>query len=155
MHWIRSFLILLGRFFLSLVFLASGMNKIFHWDDQEAFLFRILSEWQSYTSSSLVLQDFFSMAIPFTPVFLIVAVSLEFVGALLILTGIYEKLGAFFLLAFLGVTTFFVHQFWFVDGLERELQLGHFLKNLAIMGGLIVVMIQGAKTERVGPSRKF
>src|SRR3989344_2055966 len=43
--------------------------------------------------------------------------------------------------------TIVMHPFWFFDTAARELQTIMFLKNLAILGGLILVCLNGAKAK--------
>ncbi|HEX2582775.1 MAG TPA: DoxX family protein [Chlamydiales bacterium] len=140
----RSSAIVLARFLLSAVFLASGVNKLFHWRETETQLMGVLSDWQSYLSFSETAQSFFTSVILFTPVLLIIATALELFGGLLVLLGIKEKTGAALLLIMLVPATLLYHQFWFVESAAKELQQVMFLKNLAIMGGLIMVLLQSA-----------
>ncbi len=140
---------ILGRFFISLVFLAGGVNKILHWPDSERALMNTLCEWQSNTGFSDNLNDCLASMIPWTPVLLLTATLFELLGGLSILLGYKEKWGAALLALFLIPTTIIMHQFWFVEGGVRELQMAHFLKNLAILGGLILFIQQGA-----GPSSR-
>jgi putative oxidoreductase len=144
MKAIRAAFIVIARFLLSAVFLAAGINKIVHWQETEQTLMNVLSNWQSHMSGQEMIQTFFATAIAFTPTLLFLATLMELVGALLLLLGIKEKVGAALLLALLIPTTILFHQFWFVDGLEKELQQAMFLKNLAILGGLILVLLHGA-----------
>jgi len=136
-----------ARFLLSAVFLASGANKLFHWRETETQLMGVLSDWQSYLSFSEAAQNFFTSVILFTPVLLIVATALELIGGLLLLLGVRERLGAALLLLMLLPATILYHQFWFVESSARELQQIMFLKNLAIMSGLILVLLHGAETS--------
>jgi putative oxidoreductase len=141
MGLLLSSVTVLARFLLSAIFLASGVNKLFHWRETETGLMGVLSHWQSHLSFSEAAQNFFSSVIQFTPVLLIVATGLELIGALLLLLGVKEKIGAILLLFFLVPVTIFYHQFWFLEATERELQQVMFLKNLAIVGGLLMVIL--------------
>jgi uncharacterized membrane protein YphA (DoxX/SURF4 family) len=40
-----------------------------------------------------------------------------------------------------------MHQFWFVEGGLRDVQQIMFLKNLAILGGLLMVLVFGAQAQ--------
>jgi len=135
-----------ARFLLSVIFLAGGINKIFHWHESEKILMNVFSDWQAYTDFSSSMQEFFASLVPWTPFFLIGATLLELIGGLLLLLGVREKWGAALLILFLIPTTILFHQFWFVEGAARELQQIMFLKNLAIIGGLIQVVLHGAQT---------
>ncbi len=82
-------------------------------------------------------------------------------GGLMILSGYRSSLGAFLLLLYWVPVTFIVHDFWNVpfecqmtvscpqlqmNGSEvfRRLQGVMFMKNLAIVGGLLMVMVNGS-----------
>ena len=120
------------------------MSKLLHWHEQEKNFLNTLADWQTYVIFSEPLQDFFAFIIPWAPFLLIVSTLFEFLGGLLILLGIREKLGAFLLILVLIPATILMHQFWFIEGPQRELQVVHFLKNLAILGGLLIVWVNGA-----------
>jgi uncharacterized membrane protein YphA (DoxX/SURF4 family) len=155
MRIIRICLALIARFFISLVFLAGAISKILHWRESETSLLSILCEWQSNIGFSDELHECFGVIIPLTPILLLAATVFEFLGGLLVLLGIKERLGAGLLIVFLIPATIIMHQFWFVDGTARELQLTHFLKNLAILGGLMVIFLQGTEQEEKHTFPKF
>jgi uncharacterized membrane protein YphA (DoxX/SURF4 family) len=142
---IRAASTVLARFLLSAMFLAAGINKIFHWHETEKMLMNVLCDWQSNTGFSSTAQECFGSLTPWAPLLLMTAVLFEMVGGVLLLLGIREKLGASLLLLFLIPVTILMHQFWFVEGMMREMQQIMFLKNLAIMGGLILVILHGAQ----------
>ena len=146
MKAIRTASVVIARFFLSAIFLAAGVKKITHWSETEQMLMNVLASWQSYLSAYEWIQIFFSTLLSFAPTLLCVATLMELGGALLLLLGVKEKLGAALLLLFLIPTTVLFHQFWFVEPSGRELQQVMFLKNLAILGGLIFVLLHGAQT---------
>jgi len=67
------------------------------------------------------------------------------VGGVSILLGYHAKAGAWLLIVFLLVVTPVMHNFWMVsDPGLRALQQGMFMKNLAMMGGAILVAYCGA-----------
>lgn len=150
MNTVRAATIVLARFLLTAVFLAAGMHKIFYWYESEKLMMDVLSNWQSHLSFSEAAQQVFSSLILFTPLLLFIVGVLEIVGGLLLLLGVREKLGAAMLIVMLIPTTILFHQFWFVDGSQRDLQQMMFLKNLAILGGLLLVILFGAQ----GPQKK-
>ena len=153
MKVIHSCAVVLVRFILSSVFLASAMTKMFHWQETEHQLLAILSDWQNYMSFYDPVSNLFGSLTPWTSVLVLFGTVLELGGGLLVLLGIREKLGAGLLLFFLIPTTVLFHQFWFLDGGARELQTIMFLKNLAIMGGLIMVLLYGAQADSEEDSR--
>ena len=155
MNVIRLFTTVLARFFISLVFLAGAVNKILHWHETERALLNTLCEWQVHLGFSDGLQDCLAMLIPWTPMLLLIATLFELLGGLAVLLGVKEKLGATLLLLFLIPTTILMHQFWFVEGAMRELQLAHFLKNLAILGGLLLILLKGTESPKSSFGPKF
>ncbi len=151
MKMIRVCTTVIARFFISLVFLAGAVNKIFHWHETERSLLNILCEWQSNIGFSDNLQECLATMIPMTPMLLLTATLFELVGGLSVLLGIKERLGATLLVLFMIPATIFMHQFWFIEGPMREQQLAHFLKNIAITGGLLMIILQGSEK----PSNPF
>lgn len=65
-------------------------------------------------------------------------------GASLVLIGYYANLGAILLLAYWIPITFIVFSFW-NDPVEiRRIQSIMFMKNIAIAGGLLLLIVNGA-----------
>lgn len=146
MKVLRLCSVAIARFLLSAMFLVSAMMSLIHWQESEHMLLSVLSDWQNYMGFSEEFSAFFGALTPWTSLLLLAGALFELGGGLLVLLGIKEKLGAgLLLLAFVPATILF-HQFWFIDGGARELQTALFLKNLAIMGGLILVMLHGAQS---------
>lgn len=114
----------LGRLLLSAIFLMSSLNKLLHW---------------SQTTSQMEREGI--IAVPF---FLAMAVVLELGGGISVLLGLKARLGALALLAFLVPVTLVMHDFWQYESPQRMEQMIHFSKNLAIMGGLCVLLAHGA-----------
>ncbi|MDP1608790.1 MAG: DoxX family membrane protein [Chlamydiales bacterium] len=156
MKVLRVCSVVFARFSLSAAFLVSAMTHLFHWQETESILLAVLSEWQNYVSFSENFSYLFGSLTPWTSVILLVGTLLELLGSLLLLLGIREKLGAGLLFFLTALVTVIFHQFWFLDGGAREVQTSLFLKNLAIMGGLMMVILYGAKSssreESGGPS---
>jgi uncharacterized membrane protein YphA (DoxX/SURF4 family) len=150
MNIIRSGSMGLARFFISLAFLAGGVNKIIHWHEAERALMNTFFDWQAYVGYSDLCQNALTFMIPYTQVILLVMTAFELLGGLSVLLGVKEKLGATLLILFLIPATIFMHQFWFVEGSVRELQLAHFLKNLAILGGLILILLKEPEEVQFG-----
>lgn len=155
MKIVRIIFVVIARFAMSLVFLAGAVSKIFHWHDSETMLHQILCEWQSNVGFSENAHECFGFVIPLTPILLLLSTIMELAGGFMLLLGVKEKLGATLLALFLIPTTIIMHQFWFVEGVMREQQLTHFLKNLAILGGLIVIVLQGIEAKTAKPFPKF
>lgn len=148
MTMIRQSVLVLARFLISLVFLAGAVSKVLHWHDTEKLLLKTLSEWQGYVGFSDLLHEIFSFIIPLTPLVLLIGTIFELIGGLSVLLGVKEKFGALLLIVFLLPTTLIMHQFWFAEGSQRELQMVHFLKNIAILGALILIALHGTTQKK-------
>jgi len=148
----RVISVFLARLFLSLIFLIEGFQKLFNWYDTEKSLMDALADWQNYASFSEPLQNFLTVLVPWASLLLVAGVVFELLGSFFLLIAYREKVGVTLLILFLIPTTFLFHSFWFFDGPVRELQMTMFLKNLAILGGLIFVAIHGAHAKDDGSS---
>lgn len=72
-----------------------------------------------------------------------IAVLMEFVVAILLIVGFYTRpLAALFALFVLG-TALIGHPFWNMVDPERSANMTQFLKNMAIMGGLLLLAVSG------------
>lgn len=114
----------LGRLLLSLIFLMSGANKIYNWSQTV----------DQMEGEGMVAVGFF----------LVMAIILELGGSLSVLFGMKARLGAAALIVFLVPVTLIFHDFWQYKDEVRMEQMIHLMKNLAIMGGLLVVLTHGA-----------
>jgi len=61
-------------------------------------------------------------------------------GALAVLAGVYPAVGAVAILAFLAPITVIMHDFWTMEGQDRQNEQIHFLKNVGLMGGALVFL---------------
>ena len=72
------------------------------------------------------------------------AIGVLILGAVLILFGYRSKLGATLLLFYWVPVTFIAEAFWQETGVEfREASIS-FMKNIAIIGGLLMIYVNGA-----------
>jgi putative oxidoreductase len=125
---------LAGRILLGAIFLLSAFGKIANWSGTEAFMA--------------------SKGMPAVAFFLTMAILLELAGALTLFTGFGVRVGAVALFVFLVPATLIFHNFWAYGGAEQQNQMAHFLKNLAIMGGLIQVLAFGPGPVSLGAWRR-
>lgn len=116
--------LLIGRVLLATIFVISGLGKLMQWDQTVAYM----------TAQGL----------PWAAGLLVIAAAAEILGGLSIATGTFARLGALGLVVYLVITTVVFHDFWNLAGAERQAQLIHFLKNLAILGGLLALVAHGA-----------
>lgn len=148
MQAVRTATIVLARIFLSLIFILSGAGKLFHWHETETLVMNTLCDWQAHVGFSQTAQECVASLILWTPLLTGAAIVFEFIGGLLLLFGFREKWGTTLLVLVLIPATILFHSFWFLEGSERGLQQIMFLKNLAILGGLLMVLVHGGKTSR-------
>lgn len=70
---------------------------------------------------------------------------LALAGALSIILGYRAKIGAWLIVAFLVPVTITMHNFWAVsDPMMYQMQLGMFMKNMAMLGGALLIAHFGA-----------
>lgn len=110
---------LAGRLLLALIFILSGYGKLTGWEGTLGFMA--------------------SKGIPLTSIALGIAILIELGGGLLIALGVYARWAAFIIFLFLIPVTLTFHPFWADPG-----QYNSFMKNLAIMGGMLYVMTYGS-----------
>lgn len=115
---------LAGRVLLSVVFLTSGIMHLLHWRQTTDFMEQ--------------------KGLPLPNLLLIVAVVFLLLGGLSVLIGLRARLGAILLILFLLPTTFVMHDYWAVSAEQAADQMAHFLKNLGLIGGLLMVVAFGA-----------
>lgn len=142
----KKLVVLLGRICLSLIFVSSAVGKLFTWDQTSQYMTLSLSKWTSVHLPQLVEQGV-SFLSTHAGLFLIISTLLEGIGGLFVLLGFNVRLGAVMLILFLIPITVLMHPFWMESGLDKMLQMTMFMKNLSILGG---VMILAAKSEESG-----
>ena len=118
-----TFLLFIGRVFMSSIFILAGTVKIIDF----------------HQTASLVT----SMSVPMGQLALVIAIILELGGGLLLFFGWYTRFGALLLLIFVLLATYFFHSFWEYEGAAQVGNVYHFMKNLFIFGGLFYVLAHG------------
>ena len=109
---------LLSRIFISLLFLINGYFKILNYEGT--------LEWmEGYNVSGILL----------TP-----AIILEIAAPILLIFGYKTKIAAFLLAAFCISTAFIFH-----TDFTSQFQITSFLKNIALAGGFLFIVVNGAK----------
>ena len=109
-----------GRVLLASLFVISGIFKIIGFSGTVGYMG--------------------SLGIPVPTVAVIVTILVEVGAGLLLLTGSRFARPAALLIAIFTVgATLAAHRFWAVDAAAMQGQLTHFLKNVSIIGGLLIV----------------
>jgi putative oxidoreductase len=124
---------LIGRILLSSVFIIAGFGKIGGFAMEEGFVA--------------------SKHLPLPAVALGIATIIELVGGLAILAGFYTRFTAWIVFLYMIPTTFIFHNFWALQGADRLNTTLHFEKNIAIMGGLLILAAFGAGSLSIDAAR--
>lgn len=83
--------------------------------------------------------------VPFATILVPFSGLLAIAGGLSVLLGWHARVGAWLLVAFLVPVTLAMHAFWAVpDPMMRMMQQGMFMKNLAMLGGALLIAYFGA-----------
>ncbi|PEN14107.1 DoxX family protein [Longibacter salinarum] len=109
----------IGRILLGLIFVASGFNKVMQFEGT-----------QQYMEAN---------GLPATAILLVGAIIFELGGGLMVILGFKARTGSLALVLFLIPTTLVFH-----TNFAEQTQVIQFMKNLAIMGGLLYVAAHGA-----------
>jgi len=73
-----------------------------------------------------------------------IVAAIDLIGGLLLVFGLQTRAVAVVLSIFVLLTLYFAHSFWTMDGPARAANQAHFYKNLAVVGGLLLVLNFGA-----------
>jgi uncharacterized membrane protein YphA (DoxX/SURF4 family) len=115
----------LSRTMLAAIFIGSGVDKLKNPKQTTEYM-------KAY-------------GLPLQKVALPIASAIEILGGLSLLTGYKSRYAASILLGFLAPTTFIFHRFWSEPEDQKKTQQINFMKNHAIMGGLIQIATHGAE----------
>ncbi len=111
--------LILGRVLLSAIFILSGLGKI--------------------PNFSGVAQMMAGKGIPLATVALVITLLIEIGGGLMVLTGFKARWAALVIALWLVPVTLVFHHFWGIPEAAKQEQMINFLKNVAIMGGLLIL----------------
>ncbi|NES82807.1 MAG: DoxX family protein [Moorea sp. SIO2B7] len=115
----QKYIPLLARIFLSAIFIKSGIDKIFNIEGTTKYME--------------------ANGIPFAGLILIPTIIVLVGGGLSVLLGYKARWGALLLIGFLIPATLIFH-----TDLSQRIQEIQFMKNLGLMGGLMMVVAFGA-----------
>jgi putative oxidoreductase len=116
-------LLLVGRILLAAIFLIAGSRKV-----------------MTYAAT---VGYFTKLGFPMPEVMAVIAPIIEIGGALLLIAGWKSRYAAWLLALFVVIATFMAHRFWEFDAAQYANQMNHFMKNFAIIGGLLFVAACG------------
>ena len=120
----RDFILLLARILLMILFVLSGWSKLTGFEGTVGYMT--------------------SLGAPVPMLAAAIAVIMELLVGILLILGFYTRpLALLFALFVLG-TALIGHPFWNMVEPERSANMTQFLKNLGIIGGLLLLTLSGA-----------
>lgn len=115
---------LTGRVLISLVFLMSGLGKVFQFDGQVAYAA--------------------SQGVPFASLAIMISIIAELAAVTMIIIGYKARLGALILFVWMIPVSIMLHAFWNIeDAMAQQMHMIMFMKNLAMMGAMLLIMAFG------------
>lgn len=121
----KDMLDLVGRVLISIIFLYEAYDCMFYFKETQATMTEYGLTWK---------QD----------LVLIGATICLVLGGILLLIGYRSGLGAVLILLYWIPVTFIMHSFWNDPIEEQRIEAILFMKNLAIIGGLLMVYVNGS-----------
>ena len=115
--------LLAGRVLLAALFVVSGVGKIGSFAGTAGYMA--------------------SAGLPFVDALLVLTIAVELGGGLLLVLGWKARWAALVLFLFLIPATLIFHAFWSAPAPQAAMQQIQFLKNLAIMGGMLLLGASG------------
>ncbi len=116
---------LLGRIFLSAIFIFEAIDSTIYFGKTQ----RIMTQYGLTWNQDMLLYG---------------AIFLLYLGGILVLLGYRSTFGAMLLLLYWVPVTFLVHDFWNSPKEELRLESILFMKNMAIIGGLLMIVGKGS-----------
>ncbi len=125
---------LAGRILLALLFVLAGFGKITGFDGTVGYI----------ASKGLPLPQWLAVA----------AIVIELGGGIPLIVGWKARWAAAALFVFTALAALIFHAFWASPPEQAQNQMIHFMKNLAIMGGLLYIVVYGSGPLSVGGDRE-
>jgi putative oxidoreductase len=130
----QNALSLAGRALIALLFIPAGFGKIAGFAGVTGYIA--------------------SKGVPLPAVAAAIAVLVELGLGLLLLIGFQARLAALGIAIFTAVITFIFHNYWAVPAEQMMMQQQAFFKNIAVVGGLLMIVAYGAGGWSVDGKRK-
>jgi putative oxidoreductase len=126
----------LTRILLSLVFVAAGYSKVFGYGGNS------MQGWIDAVKKLTIPGTMDPL--PNAELLAQIAAYGELVGGILLLLGILSRISALGLLLFTIAASVLGHAFWtYADPAQSFMQMGQFLKNMGLAGGLLAIIAYG------------
>lgn len=121
---------LAGRVLLALIFVIAGFEKIAGFAGTVGYIA--------------------GRGLPLPNLVAVVTIVVELGGGIMLVLGWRARWAALALFVFTALAALLFHNFWAVPLDQSANQMIHFMKNVAIMGGLIYVMTHGSGSMSLG-----
>ncbi len=82
--------------------------------------------------------------VPHANLILPVAIALKIIGGLSVFFGWHAHIGALLLLIVTLPSIFYFHAFWNAAAADRKLERVFFMKEIAVIGGLFLILAMGS-----------
>ncbi len=125
---------LVARILLAQVFIISGFGK-----------------WKAFAATAAFMGN---LGLPASQSLLVLTIALELGGGILLVLGWQARALALAFFVFTLLAAVVVHPFWNVQAPGLGGQLNNFMKNLAIMGGMLYVVIHGPGPLSLGGKQR-
>lgn len=109
----------LARVLMALLFLVAGLRKLTNFPGTVLY--------------------FSKLGLPMPEVMTGLVIVLELAGAILLISGLRLRIVASILALYTLGAALIAHQFWLAEPAQLSNQLNHLLKNIAIVGGFLLV----------------
>lgn len=127
----------LSRILLSLLFIVLGYADVFGFSGAN------MQTWIAFAKSKLLVPGT-TDPLPNPELLAQIAAYGQLVGGLMLFIGILSRLSAFGLLLFTIAASVLGHNFWtMADPQMAYVNIGQFLKNMGIIGGLFLIVVYG------------
>ena len=123
-HLSKSYAPLLGRILLAFIFLQSGFDKVLNY------------------GKTLNLMG--ARGMPEPQLLLPLGIAVLFIGGIMILVGWKARWGALLLIVFMVPATLYFHGYWSYPQPLQLNQFHHFVKNIALIGALLMLLGMGS-----------
>ncbi len=129
------------------------MAEIFSWEQSEKDLSFALTNWELYTNHAEKVSDFFTSMLAISPIMVTAGIALQLVGGVLLFFSYRVRFASFLLIIYLLAATLLYQPFWLQEGPALNRSMVLFFNNIAIMGGLFVVLGLGGGITHLKPHK--
>lgn len=136
-----NILFIVGRIAFVLIFILSGTQKLFDISGTAAMIESKLVVPPILIDLETKLQGLTGMPLP--RLLAIVAGVVEIGGGLMIAANVGTRIAAAALIVFTALATYLFHDFWAMTGADRTANMVQAMKNLSMIGALIIFFVLG------------